>query len=118
MSEEIKELTAEELAVKERMDAKLADCTTEEEAYRAIMGEVNAGANGELNEADLELVAGGMSAPEALKIISVTYWYALRHQNGPYSRNQVAEAVRIGDKLHKQCPKAMLWCIKTAFSLM
>ena len=116
--EEMKDLTPEEREAKERLDQKLAGCTSEDEAYRVIMGEMNSDSNGELDETALDMVAGGMSAPEAIKIITVSYWdLCVRKRMPPYSRGQIDEALRIGDKLHSQCPRAMWWCVKKLLGL-
>ena len=119
MREEINGLTPEEQEAKARLDQKLAGCTTEEEAYRIVMGEMNPDSNGELDEASLDMVAGGMSGLEAVKIVTVSYWaICVQKRTPPYSRQQIGEAVRLITNVPgRPCPPVMWQSLKRTLGL-
>lgn len=109
MSEEIRELTAEEKAAKEALDRKLAECTTEEGAYNVIMREMGLEKDSEeLNEDALDLVVGGsMSIATALKVVSTSYWDLCIAKKGttPYSMKQINEAFDILERANDKVLK-------------
>lgn len=119
MSEEIRELTAEEKAAQEALDQKLAACETEDEAYEVVMREIMPGGDSEeLGEDALDLVVGGMSNATAIKIVSSAYWdLCIRKKKScGYSTKQIQEALKICDRLNNAVKgvsiSALKWGLK------
>lgn len=87
-------------------------CKTAEEVEQAVMKAVtgNSTVDEELSETDLEVVFGGMSTWQAIKIASVGYWeLCVKHYNYDqltYKPAKVCEACNIVERLCKKGSKA------------
>lgn len=76
---------------------------SEAEVYEWVMSQMVATEGDELSEDALDMVAGGMSTVQALKIISTAYWdYGVqRKKKSSYSSTQIVEAIKICEKYAK-----------------
>ena len=97
------ELTKEELKQVEELQQKVeAQCQSPEDVEKLFKSDLLPKGD-ELSEEALGLVAGGMSVPQGLKIISTAYWdlCVRKKSKTSYSNRQIEEAFNVVEKASK-----------------
>ena len=107
----------------EAMQAELAEkCKSEDDVLAMLAGDALPESE-ELSEDDLEIVAGGMSNSQAIKIVSTAYWdlCICKKKKTKYSDKQIQQAMKKCDKLNTKvqgvCIDTIIWGLKKLIGL-
>ena len=103
----------------EEKNVVIPEFQSEAEVYEWVMSQMLPDEDGdELSEESLEMVAGGMAASQAWKIMSTAYWdlCICGKKKTKYSDKQIFEAIRVCDKsfskLGDNCKVILKWFAK------
>ncbi len=99
------------------LEQDLQNCANEEEAYKVLAKTMlPGGEDGELSEAALEMVAGGMSNWEAIQIVTDTFWdFNIKKRKKPrHDADDIYEALRKCDKMNGKVRKWCEWILENA----